>query len=357
MLRKLFNKKGGSKNHKGFQELVIQKVERLTSECVKITLDVPKKLQAEFNFIPGQYINFIIEIDGEEKRRSYSICSGPDQPLAVAVKIIPRGIVSKWFNTVAKAGDMVNVSKPEGNFKLQPTDQNVVAFSAGSGITPIMSIAKALQARDGNMKLFYGNKTAESIIFHDELKSLDHINTTYFLDDEELDGFVNGRMDKETLTELFKQNVELLKADGFFLCGPEPMIMAGVETLKLFGVAKDKIHYELFTAPTILEPITPTEKSNFKGISKVTVLLDDETFTLDLKSNGKTILEALDQGGYDAPFSCRGGVCCSCKAKVLKGHATMDLNYALTDEEVENGYILTCQAHPDSPELSISYDS
>ncbi len=357
MLRKLFNKKGGAKKHKGFHELSILKVEQLTSECVKITLDVPSNLKNEFNFIPGQYINFIIEIDGNEERRSYSICSGPEAPLAVAVKMIPNGVVSTWFNTVAKAGDIVNVSKPEGNFKLLTSDQNVVAFGAGSGITPIMSIAKALQARDGNMKLFYGNKTVDSIIFHDELKALDHIDTSYFLDEEKAEGYINGRMDKEALTELFKQNVELLKADGFFLCGPEPMILAGVETLKVFGVAPEKIHYELFTAPTMLESITHTEKSDFKGTSKLTVLLDDETIQLELKASGKTILEALDQGGYDAPFSCRGGVCCSCKAKILKGEATMDLNYALTDEEVKNGYILTCQSHPASAELSITYDS
>lgn len=354
---KLFKKSEAGKEHKGFHSLTIQKIEKLTSNSVKVTLDVPADLKQTYSFVPGQYINFIVEQNGKEERRSYSICSGPDEPLAVAVKAIAKGIVSGWFNTTATEGMTVHVSKPEGSFHLKPSDRNVVAFAAGSGITPIMSIAKALDKLDGNLKLYYGNRSQNSILFHNELKQLTHVDTSYFLSGETAEGFSNGRLDKAAISECIKQNLDILKADGFFLCGPEDMIIAGVETLKLFGVSKEKIHYELFTTPTKMESGAKTVITEFKGESKVKVILDGEEIDFQLKSNGKPILDILDKEGFDAPYSCRGGVCCSCKAKVLKGQATMTMNYALTDEEVAEGYILVCQAHPASEEVIISFDA
>jgi ring-1,2-phenylacetyl-CoA epoxidase subunit PaaE len=356
LFRKLFKKKSTSKSHKGFYELSIKEIKRLTHESVKIILDVPSELEATFKYIPGQYINFVIENNGKEERRSYSICSGPDEDLAVAVKAVEGGNISKWFNETAEENMILLVSKPEGNFKLQPTDKKIVAFAAGSGITPMMSIGKALEATDGEMHLLYANRTVKSIIFDEKIKTFKHVTTYHYLDEEVAEGYASGRLDEANVTEFFKQNLDLLQADGFFLCGPEPMIMSGVETLKKFGVAPEKIHYELFTVPTLMKTATKTEEVDFKGESKVKVILDSESIEFTLKAKGKPILDILDKEGFDAPYSCRGGVCCSCKAKVLKGKATMSLNYALTDEEVEEGYILTCQAHPASEELVVSFD-
>jgi ring-1,2-phenylacetyl-CoA epoxidase subunit PaaE len=353
---KLFKKDSSRKTHKGFHWLTIQKVEKLTADCVKVVLEVPSQLSNEFSFVAGQYINFVVEVAGKEERRSYSICSGPNEPLAVAVKAVEKGAVSVWFNTQATVGMQVQVSKPDGHFKWKNTDKTVVAFAAGSGITPIMAIAKSIEKTDGSMKLFYGNRTENSIIFHNDLKANTCLTTNFFLSGEVKDGFSNGRLDKSAISELIKQDLDLLKADAFFLCGPEEMILAGVETLKLFGVATEKVHYELFSTPVLMQTHTVEPVVDFKGESTVQVILDGEEIEFQLKSKGKPILDILDKEGFDAPYSCRGGVCCSCKAKILEGKATMTMNYALTEEEVKEGYILTCQAHPASDRLVVSFD-
>ncbi len=354
---KLFKKEDAPKKHKGFFDLTIEKVERLTAESVKVSLAVPEDLKSTFAFEAGQYINFLVDVNGTEERRSYSICSGPGETLAVAVKAVENGKVSNWFNKTAAEGMDVQVSKPEGNFRLKSGYKNVVAFAAGSGITPIMSIAKALQSRSGNMKLFYGNRTIGSTLFYNEIQKLSHVSPHYYLSGETKEGFSHGRIDKSAISEIIKQDLDLLKADAFFLCGPEEMIKAGVDALKLFGVSADKVHYELFTTPVLMQSNTVSEVSTFSGESNVKVILDGEEIEFKLKSNGKPILDILDKEGFDAPYSCRGGVCCSCKAKVLKGKATMTMNYALTDEEVAQGYVLVCQSHPASEELIVSFDA
>lgn len=354
---KLFKKDNAKKQHKGFYSLTINKIEKLTSDTVKVTLDVPSELKQTFQFVPGQYINFIIENKGKEERRSYSICSGPNEPIAVAVKAIKNGNISVWFNSIAEVGMEINVSKPEGNFKLEETSNNIIAFAAGSGITPIVSIAKSIQNSSKKMTLFYGNRTVDSIILKSEIDTLNSVHTNYYLTGEKQEGYFDGRLDKSTITEAIKQNLDLLKADSFFLCGPEQMISEIVEVLKMFGVAKEKIHFELFTTPTIMKSDSTEISSSFKGESNVKVILDGEKIEFKLKSDGKPILDILDKEGFDAPYSCRGGVCCSCKAKVLEGKATMKLNYVLTDQEIADGYVLMCQAHPASDNLTISFDA
>ena len=204
--------------------------------------------------------------------------------------------------------------------------------------------------------MFFGNRTKSSILFHSELAALSHVENHFYLSGETAEGFSIGRIDQPAISEIIKQDLAILKSDGFFLCGPEEMIKAGVDTLKLFGVPAEKIHYELFTTPTIMAPNTVAEVSNFSGESNVKVILDGEEIEFKLKSNGKPILDILDKEGFDAPYSCRGGVCCSCKAKILEGKASMTMNYALTDEEVKEGYVLACQAHPASEKLVLSFD-
>ena len=358
LFNKIFKKEDtpDSKIPKGFYTLEVKDVIKLTPGSVKIVFNVPDKLKSEFRFVSGQYLNLSTIIEDSEERRSYSICSGPDEDIAVAVKRVNGGKFSNWANDDLKVGMTIWVAPPMGNFKLENGLKHIVAFAAGSGITPMVSIAKSLQKSGGKLTLFYGNRLQNSIMFHDELAQLGNVSTTHYLTGEALEGYQPGRVDKEAITAAIKSNLSLLKADGFFLCGPEPMIKDAIDVLTLFGVSKTRIHFELYTTPVLLAPETPAEVNHFDGESKVTVILDDERLELTLKAAGKTILDAVNKEGYDAPYSCRGGVCCTCRAKVLEGKATMTLNYSLTDQEVADGFILTCQAHPASEKLVISYD-
>lgn len=357
LFKKLFKKeeKSSTTHHKGFYDLSLKEVKHLTADSIQIIFDVPNDLKETFRFIPGQYINICVIVNGKEERRSYSICSAKNEDLAIAVKAVSNGTVSKWAKESLQAGQILSVSKPEGNFQLKAEHQIVVAFAAGSGITPILAIAKELATTNRQMTLFYGNKTESNILFKSDLDQLTAVTKHYYLTRESKEGFSSGRLTKDNISEAIKADLNLLKADAYFLCGPEDMILAGKEVLTLFGVPKEKIHYELFTTPTHL--IDQKEEVNdFKGVSKLKVILDDETIEMQLKSDGKSILDAVSGEGYDPPYSCRGAVCCTCKAKVLKGKATMKMNYSLTDQEVADGYILTCQAHPASEEVVISYD-
>lgn len=355
----LFKKKDQDEvtQKKGYHLLTVSSVEKLTADTVKVTLDIPTNLTSEFQFIPGQYVNLAIDINGKEERRSYSICSGPGEAISFAVKTVKNGKISVWLNKELVPEQKLFVSKPLGSFTLKDSDKNVVAISAGSGITPIISIAKALEKRGGNMHLFYGNRFQESIIFKSEISKLSHVTTKHFLSGETVEGFGTGRIDKESFTNEIKANLDLLKADAYFICGPEQMILDVSSTLEFFGVAKSKIHFELFTTPVLMAPEEKVVGSNFEGESKIKAILDSEVVEFTLHSKGKSILDAVEKAGLDAPFSCRGGVCCSCKAKIVKGTATMSMNYSLTDKELHDGYILTCQAHPSSEELTITFDA
>jgi ring-1,2-phenylacetyl-CoA epoxidase subunit PaaE len=348
-------KKSDKSAHKGFHELEIDRVDRLTDDTVQIVFKTPSNLKNQYTFKSGQYLDVIVPIDGNEERRSYSICSGTNEDLAVAVKAVSKGKVSNWFNKEATAGISIQVSEPQGSFILNDQAKNVVAIAAGSGITPILSIAKEIEKRDGNLRLFYGNRTVSSIIFRDELSNLKNTFVTGFLSGETAEGYEKGRINKESFTEIVKADLSLLRADAYYICGPEEMIMQTVDVLKFFGVAETKIHFELFTTPVLMKS-EPVSVSKFEGISHVKVILDGEIAEFDLKAKGKSLLEAIETEGMDAPYSCKGGVCSSCKAKVLDGSVIMRTNLSLTDEEVKKGYILTCQATPTSESLTITYD-
>lgn len=358
---KLFSKKSSNQPKKSdFFAVKIKSIKRLTKDAVQITFDTSSEDQTLFQFIPGQYVNVQLIINGSKEIRSYSICSGVTEELSIGVKRVEGGVVSTWFNDTAKEGEEVLISIPQGNFTLKDAGKQYVAFAAGSGITPILSMAKGVSSSaNGQMRLFFANKTKESIMFHDQLEELnqDKVQVTYSLSQEEKEGFLKGRFTEEMVAELIKSDLSLLKSDGFFICGPEEMILASSNALKKFGVAENKIHFELFTAPVLMKTrSTDLAPGNFSGMSHVTVILDEEEVVFDLASDGDTILNEAEGYGVDAPFSCRGGVCCTCKAKVLEGKAVMDANMSLTDSEIEEGYVLTCQAHPASEKVIISYD-
>ena len=347
---KIFSKKKevSSKWH----SLTIVKLTKISNDTTVVTLGVPEDLKETFKFIAGQYLTLAVELQGKEERRSYSICSGVNEELSVAVKKVKDGKVSTYLNDLAKVGDQLEVMAPEGNFTIS-NEKTSVVFAAGSGITPIISILKNGGA-GLKTHLFYGNKTSQDILFKEFLDGQAQVISTHYLSQEQGTGHKAGRLDRTAIMHEIKQNLDLLKADVFLLCGPEEMIKDALDALQFFGVSKEKIKYELFTTPVLLA--TKEAESDFNGESKVTVTLDHETFSFNMKSKGKTILEVVENQGYDAPFSCRGGVCCSCKAKVTEGKAVMKMNYSLSDKEVEEGYILTCQATPASAEITISYD-
>lgn len=353
----LFKKdKGSNSSKKGFFDLEVSAVEKLSADTVKVSFIVPEELKAQFHFIPGQYLNFSVNLHGKEAHRSYSICSGPGEELAVAVKAVKNGNVSVWFNQEVLPGSILHVAKPTGGFTLKDSDKNIVAIAAGSGITPMISIAKALDKKGGKTQLFYGNRTKSSILFEHEIAGIRSLTAHHYLSGESLEGFGHGRLNKESFTNAIKANLDLLKADAFFICGPEGMIMEIAETLKFFGVAESKIHFELFTTPVLMKSHETNVSSAFEGTSRVKAILDSEVAEFELGAKGKSLLEAVEKAGFDAPYSCKGGVCSSCRAKVLKGSAMMTSNYSLTDEDLKKGYILTCQAHPTSEELTITFD-
>ncbi len=341
---------------KGFHSIEILAITKLTSDTVKVELDIPANLKPLFGFTPGQYLNFSITVNGSEERRSYSICSGPNQPLAVAVKEVESGTVSKWFNNDAEVGSKLFVMTPEGNFTRPKEVNSIIAIVGGSGITPVMAIAKATENSDRNMQLFYGSRKEDGIIFKDDLDALTKTKTSYYLSDEEKEGYGKGRMDKDVFSAIIKADLTILKSDGFFICGPEEMIVGIISVLETFGVDKSKIHYELFTTPVLLKSESDSQATEFSGESEVTVILDDEEISFNLAADGLSVLEKVNKEGYDAPYSCKGGVCATCKARVIEGKVNMTINYSLTDSDVEEGYILTCQSHPASEKLKITYD-
>jgi ring-1,2-phenylacetyl-CoA epoxidase subunit PaaE len=348
-----------------FYNLIVQNITRLTADTVSITFDVPANLKEKFNFIPGQYLTLKTTINGEEVRRSYSICTSPSEgKLSVAVKAIENGLFSGYANTTLKEGDQLDVMAPMGGFKVETAvgnAKNYVFYAAGSGITPILSMVKAIVEHEANstVYLYYGNRSAENTIFKKELDALanahPNFNLTYLFSREESgDSVTNGRIDAPFCNTLFDRELANVTIDGVYACGPEEMIMCVKDFYLGKGLDSKKIHFELFTTTIPTENVAV--ESGAPIDSKVTVIIDDEEFDFDLKSNGKNILQAAQDEDADVPFSCKGGVCCTCRAKVLEGTVRMDLNFSLEEDEVADGYILTCQAHPTSEKVVVSFD-
>ena len=359
----IFSKIFGSKQeketqkHQGYHNLTVSGVQKLTDDSVKISFEISDDIKSNFDFVAGQYLTIIKTIDGEELRRSYSICSAPNEQLSIAVKKVPYGKFSNWALTDLNQGDELLVSEPQGNFKLDSNARFIVSFVAGSGITPILSMVKKLENEVADFRLFYGNKTSNSVMFKSELANLRNTKTTFAYSQEKVDGELQGRLTKEKITEIIKSDLNLLKADAYYMCGPEELILNAKTVLEMFGVNKDKIHFELFTTPVLMKQEHTEAKEIYPGRTEVTVILDQEKIEFDYNAKDKTILEALNDKGFDPPYSCRGGVCCACRAKVLEGDMLMLMNYSLTDEEVKEGYVLTCQSHPTTDKIVLSYDA
>ena len=349
-----------------FHSLRVKEIVKETEDTVSLSFNVPENLEQAYVFKPGQYLTLKLIINSEEQRRSYSICSSSAENITVAVKKVENGLVSSYLNEVLKENDEMEVMTPEGNFILE-TDPNkkrkFVGFAAGSGITPIMSMIKQLSMDETEtvFTLFYSNKMENDVIFKHQLDQLAGINLkiNYIYTRQKLNNpLLEGRIDKSKATELIKADLSCLNADAFYLCGPEEMIFNVKSALEEFGVLNTKIKFELFTTPVLMaeKPKQEEVDENFDGEALVTVIYDDEEIDFNLNKDGDTILDAAMDNDVDVPFSCKGAVCCTCKAKVTEGKVTMDANYALSDQEVEDGYVLACQAHPASANVTLDFD-
>ncbi len=353
-----------------FHSLRVKEVRKETPDCVSVVFDIPAHLQEAFSFTQGQSLTMRTFLRDEEVRRTYSICSSPlEKEWRVAIKKVDNGLFSTFANESLKKGDLLDVMQPVGKFytTLDPTHhKHYLAIAAGSGITPVLSLIKTTLATEprSSFTLVFGNRNRQSIIFFEELegiknKYIDRFNLVHVLSRERMDTAINyGRIDAGKLVELGKI-VDYSSVDEYFLCGPEELIFTANDFFQSQGVDKKKIHFELFTTPgqqKVDTTKTSIEKATGPG-SRITIKLDGRSldFNLPLNSN-LPILDAALQQGADLPFACKGGVCCTCKALLLEGQVKMDVHWGLEDEEVEQGYILTCQSHPLSEKVVIDFD-
>ena len=353
-----------------FHTLKVSDIVKETEDCVSVGFEIHEDLRYDFEFIAGQNLTLRATINGEDVRRSYSLCSAPfEGVIRVAIKKVEEGVFSTWANESLKVGDEIQVMTPTGRFIANTKDENenhYVGIAAGSGITPVISILKSVLFNEpkSSFTLFYGNKNASSVIFKEELEDL---RSTYLgrlelhnilsREDQGMD-YAHGRIDAEKVKYFAENFINVKDVFSYYICGPQEMTEISRDTLESLGVDSGKIHFELFTAATpAKEKVQKKEKSKSSSVkSAVTVILDGDETHFDVANSGKNVLDAALDAGADVPFACKGAVCCTCRAKVMEGTAEMDMNYALTDEEVAEGFILTCQSHPTSPKLVVSYD-
>lgn len=348
-----------------FHKLSIKDIKRETDKAISLSFNVPDNIKDIFSFKAGQYITLKTKIDGHEIRRDYSLCTSPKSgELKVAIKEVKDGTFSSYANNTLKVGDILEVAPPKGRFVFIPNDsktKNITLFAAGSGITPILSIIKCALEEEVYSKviLVYGNKTTKDTMFLNELLDLQHqykdrFSIQFVFSQAQENDAVFGRIEKSTVNLVVKNKYKHIDVDAYYLCGPEAMIHTVKDVLTENGTDENNIHFELFKAAKPAE-INEEETVVSNGKSKISITVDDETSTFEMSSK-QTILEAALDEDIDAPYSCQGGICSSCLARVKEGEATMRLNNILTDSEVAEGLILTCQAHPTTPRIIVDFD-
>lgn len=341
-----------------FHALTVSDIKRETPNSVSISFDVPENLKSNFDFKAGQYITIKYFLDGKEVRRAYSISSSPKSgELRVGIKKVEFGIFSPFANEKLKVGDILEVMPPTGKFLLEPNLRHYAAFAAGSGITPILSLAKSTleELPQSTFLLIYGNKSMEETMFYDEIMALrkkypERFSVEFVFSRKEHDNARFGRIDRSIVNYFIKNKYDDISHESFYLCGPEEMIDEVSATLKQHGINAKQIHHELFSTA---EKGLLLEKHD--GNSKITIVLDDEEVDFEMPQT-KSILEAALDEGLDAPYSCQGGICSTCIARIKEGKAEMRKNQILTDSEIADGLILTCQAHPTTPTIVVDYD-
>ncbi|WP_137174779.1 1,2-phenylacetyl-CoA epoxidase subunit PaaE [Massilia sp. HP4] len=352
-----------------FYPLTVSKVKHETRDAIAVTFDVPPELKDTFAYRQGQYLTLRTTIDGEDVRRSYSICSAvQDAQLRVAIKRCSGGLFSGWANEHLQPGITLDVMPPSGNFNV-PLDatssRHYLAFAAGSGITPILSIVKTtLQAEpESRFTIVYGNRASSSVIFRDELTDLKdqymgRLRLVYVMSREQQDiELFNGRITEEKCGQFLRHWIDIKDIDIAFICGPEDMMHGVSRSLQGAGLAKEQIRIELFAASAPTRERKPRAvASEARNLTEVTVIMDGNAASFTMDKDKESLLDAGLRAGLDMRYSCKGGVCSTCRCKVLDGEVEMDVNYALEDYEVARGFVLSCQSFPVTDKVVVDFD-
>ncbi len=352
-----------------FHSLTVANIRRETRDSASISFAVPENLQSAFAFVPGQYLTLRASIDGEDIRRSYSICSGPDDgELRIGIKQVVGGAFSTFANENLKVGDTIDVMPPQGRFTPKPASagRHVLGIAAGSGITPVLSIIRSILCREpaSRVTLIYGNQTSQSVMFAEEIEDLKNRHLGRFavahvLSREAQDvAVLAGRITAEKLEALARGIVNLASVDEAFLCGPEGMVREAKAALLALGMVPERIMVELFTTSAPRKRYVAPAISNTATeiVSRITVTLDGKRYAFDLLEGDENLIDAAERNGIELPYSCKGGMCCTCRCKVESGAAKMVLNYSLEDWEMKAGFILGCQARPTTLALALDFD-
>ncbi len=358
-----------------FYPLTVVDVRPETDEAVCVTLAVPEAAREAFRFQPGQYLTLRADIDGEALSRSYSVCSAPEEEqLQIGIKRVPGGRFSNWANDRLRPGDVIESMPPQGRFTPRldlANAKNYMMIAAGSGITPILSTIKAVLATEPNSRvtLIYGNRRSASVMFKDDLsfiknRYLDRFQWINIMDEEDQGSdLLNGRIDNEKGAALHQAGlIDVTGTDEAFICGPEAMMSEVSRGFRASGLSDEQIHYELFSrssedAEAALKKARERQQTfGEEASSRVTVIADGRSLSFELAAVGENILDAGLHQGMELPHACKNGVCATCKAKLVKGKVDMDLTHGLEPREIEQGYILTCQAHPISEEVVVDFD-
>ncbi len=353
-----------------FHSLNVVSIDRETADSMRVALQVPEHLQDEYAFLPGQHLPIQITVDGKKIRRTYSICSVPgEQPLVLGVRVQPGGRFSEFVANELSAGDEIEVMPPFGQFHATldaDRQKTYLAFAAGSGITPVLSIIRATLEGEPLSKfvLFYGNRRQATTMFIDDLYALKNRFSErlqlYFLftQEEQEYSIFSGRLDDAKVRELFTDFCEGLEPDEAYLCGPFPMIETITNVLTELGFDSDSIHKERYGPPREGKPAADSkpDAAELKDLSRITIIMDGHKKSFDMPRAGDNIVDAAAANGYELPFSCKGGVCATCRTHVREGEVQMETNYGLEPWEVEKGYVLACQSHPVTASVVLDYD-
>jgi ring-1,2-phenylacetyl-CoA epoxidase subunit PaaE len=348
-----------------FEKLTVRKVQSLTFDSKKVEFHLPQGLKSKFKFQPGQYITIKKNFNNIDERRSYSICSSNNDPLAIGVKRVEDGLFSNYIFNELRPGMVLEVMSPNGRF-VQKKETNFLMVAAGSGITPIISIISSTLRSNNSSRftLVYGNKTTESIMFYKELGNLKdaflgQLNIVHILSKQTQDvDLLNGRIDQDKMSLLISKKAIDLDVDGVFICGPGSMINTVSNVLFKEGFDKSKIYSEKFylgDVPNLKQTNKAKITNNFR--SNIEIILDGSRRTFTFNETDNNIIDAAQSNGIGVPFSCKGGMCCTCRCKITKGDVKMIANYSLEDWEMEAGFILACQAVPQTKDIVLDFDA
>lgn len=328
---------------------------------------MPDELADEYSFLPGQHLPFEIEVDGKKLRRTYSICSAQGEPLEIGIRVQPGGLFSEHAAENLKAGDQIPAMPPSGQFRVELDPENAkdyVGFAAGSGITPILSMIKSILATEPNSRfiLFYGNRTQGTTMFIDDLYALKNqymerlqLNFVFSREEQEFAPMA-GRLDGDKVRELYRHFGAGLRATDCFVCGPDTMIQDVTAALVDLGMRKEHVHFERFGVPRKTAGTKPAVQAKTADHAEITVVMDGHKKVFTMERDDANIVDAAADHGIELPYSCKGGVCATCRCHVRDGEVTMDANFGLEPWEVEKGFILACQSHPVSEKLTLDYD-